>query len=280
MRSCEIVKRISEKYVDMLPGMWFAGGSEDAEMKLALPMPLLNRRIFVPGGWFFYQPQTNWPPDPNSFFAGMTFDQAVAKIIEHRKANPRFNLTVDPEEVAAELDLFTCFRLNFDPNFCRGGIGDAVLKKAPPSPLSLTEASGPKSASVVEGVKRVAIGIGVLLEFLGSGGKAVDPELSRKRSWVCAHGGPVETACPHNQPKDILSVFTVPAANLLHRQLELKNKMKLETPDDAALGICGVCSCVLSLKVHVPLKHVTKHMSADLLEQFPDFCWIKKERTP
>lgn len=240
-------------------------------MKLLLPMPLLNRRIFVPGGWFFYQPQTNWPADPNAFFAGMTFDQVVAEIIQHRKANPRFNLTTDPEEVAAELDLFTCFRLNFDPNYCRGGIGDAVLKKAPPSPLSLTEASGQRSASVVEGVKRVAIGIGVLLEWVGAGLKPVPPEQSAQRAQVCV-------TCPHNEPKDIMSVFTVPAANLILRQMEAKNRMKISTPHDEALGICGICSCVLKLKAHSHIEHVTKHMSADMLKEFPDFCWIKKER--
>ena len=74
-----------------------------------------NHNSFPPGGWIFRQPETGWSaPLPMSD----SFSATVKRIAEHRQANPGFPLPTDSVSISADLDGFTCARLNNDPQYC------------------------------------------------------------------------------------------------------------------------------------------------------------------
>lgn len=226
-------------------------------------MPLLNRRQFPPGGFVFFEPKTNWRSSP-----GFTFEQTVEEIIRHRLANPRFatQWNTDFDSVADELDAYTCVRISMDPNYCSGGSPNFPPVPAPPRPWP----GLPNVGAVVAGTRKVVTGIAVLLDWLGQGGKPVDPLQAEARAGTCA-------ACPHNKPDDLTAVFTVPASELIRKQLAIKNDLKIATPYDEKLGICELCACPLKLKVHTPIVHILKRLPQEVLAKLPDFCWIAQE---
>src|SRR5512139_2803045 len=145
-----------------------------------LPM-LKSRRKHPPGGWKFTQPQTGWMSTP-----GLDFETVVESIIKHRLANPRFDLATDFQVVANELDAYTCARLNNNPSYCVAG--DASKKAQSPSVVARLRSG---AESVAGAGRNVVVGIGVLLDWLGSGGAAVAPALAESRAAICA-------TCPKN----------------------------------------------------------------------------------
>jgi hypothetical protein len=227
---------------------------------------LKSRRMFPPGGWQFFQPETNWFPP-----GGLTFDQTVDAIIKHRNANPRFDLPNDVGSVSAELDEFTCLRIRNDPNYCDGFHvpGGDVTKKAPQP--SWLQAQSRKLANAAGSGKKVAAGIAILIDWLGHGAKPVEKKMAESRAALC--GG-----CPLNAPGDLTSFFTVPASETIRRQIEIKNDMKLETAWDKKLGVCTACACPLKTKCWTPLNHILKHMSTESIGKLDPRCWMLKEK--
>jgi len=76
---------------------------------------LKSLKTFPPGGWQFKQRETHWGLPP-----GLSFGQAVAKIIDHRRANKldaNFKASLDATKVAKELEEFTIVRIGFDSGF-------------------------------------------------------------------------------------------------------------------------------------------------------------------
>lgn len=232
-------------------------------------MPLLTRRTFPPGGWVYFQPQTNWPQNPTAYFDGKTFEQVCQEIAAHRAANPRFGLSTDLAVIGDELDLFTCVRIRHDPNYCTGGASLKALR-----PLPLPPAAGPAAEGGLKGavakLHKLSQGVGTLLEWLGSGGQVVDQRKADERGAICV-------ACPQNQPGGIETIFTAPAAEKIRRHLALKNDMALKTVHDEKLQICQACLCVTSLKCWVPIAHVVKKLTPEMRAQLHASCWILSE---
>lgn len=223
-------------------------------------MPLKSRRLFPPGMWQWFQPETGWRAP-----VGLDFDSVVNEIIRHRRANPRFGLRVDWDGVADELDLYTCKRIGNNPQYCISE--DEAKKRVRPSQAAQLWRG---VANVAGASKRVVVGIGVLLDWLGSGGKAVLPALAASRAEVCS-------TCPQNSQQDLTSFFTVPASEMIRKQLEIKNDMKLATPLDDKIGVCVACACPLKTKVWTPIKHVLKILPSHDKERLDPRCWILKE---
>lgn len=230
-------------------------------------MPLKNRNHpFPPGGYAFFQPQTNWHST-----AGLTFDQTVDEIIRHRLANPRHShaWTTERAEIEAELDNYTCVRIANDPNYCTGGQG--LIRRpfvAGPTP---PPSSPGLAAAVVAGGRKIVSGIGVLVDWLGSGGNAVAHELAEQRAQCCVD-------CSMNAPGEWHNFFTGPAVAKIRNQLTMKNDMQLSTSQDEKLKVCKACWCVLSLKVHTPIEHVLAHLKSSMEAEMPARCWILNER--
>lgn len=225
-------------------------------------------RAWPPGGWQWVEPRVGKDIIPHPL--AVTFDQAVARIVEFRAANPRLGLSTDTGAVRRELIAYTCSRLNNDPKFVimvdepAGAPGEivAVKKKAEPYLPFVW----------VERVAEAAAGadLDVAREWLGDGGKPVAGELSAARAATCA-------TCPGNQGGDWRRWFTKPAAFLVRRALEFKNAHSYGTPDDGRLGVCRFCRCELRLKVHVPLAVIRENETPEVLAKLDPRCWINKE---
>lgn len=230
------------------------------------PMALKSRQHFPPNGWLFYQPETNWHvPNPNH-----SFNSVVQSIIDHRKANPRFNLPTDPESAGRDLENYTEQRL-------RAQYGEAAKEwvvlgndgsTAPPFSPRLRE--GLPVGAAVDKAKKALAGIGAVIDWLGDGLKPVPAHLAAQRAAVCV-------SCRHNQePTGIQRAYEL-AADGIGALMNSREEMKLSTPHDANLKTCQLCDCVLKLKVFAPIKHIAKRTSADVWKSLPEHCWIKKE---
>jgi len=217
-----------------------------------------SRTQTPPGGWSFYQPQTNWSaPTP----VASTFDQTVILIIKHRLANHailiKHKLSVDVTAVGNELENYTRMRL---------GIPMAPMPNPQMPPRRLPEAV--EGAVVV--VRRLAAGAALLFEWQESGQSPVPRELANKRAAICA-------ACPKNNPAHLSRYFTEPVAKMLRLKLTKLHAMNLTTDYDSKLGVCDVCVCPLALKSHSPLDLILKHTNEKTMSEFPDNCWVKKK---
>jgi len=106
-----------------------------------------------------------------------------------------------------------------------------------------------------------------LTDWLGSGGRPVDKDLAQSRADICLK-------CPENKPD---SELTVAIALGIKAVLELKNRMNLRVKGEKSLHQCSVCTCALRLKVWAPIEVIRKHMDADELSKYPDYCWQKTE---
>lgn len=230
-------------------------------------MALKSRNAFPPSGWAYYQPETNWQSNPN-----VGFSDVVQQIIEHRKANPRFNLSTDVGTVERELEQYTEARL-------RSQYGDAANEYlinsggSPPSftPPRLRHHQAGAVAVVGEKVSRVSAGIGLMIDWLGDGLKPVEQERANHRAQACVN-------CQFNQRVSVLQKVTIgTVADGVHKLMEEKAEMKLATPDDQRLFTCALCDCVLSLKVWTPTEHVKKHTDEKLFQTLPAHCWVRRE---
>lgn len=220
---------------------------------------LKSHDTLPPGGWVYRQPETSWQSD-----FGRTFDETVDDIIKHRRANPRFNLATDWNVVAAELDAYTEARMRSIP-------GAAVYLTA--SDPKIASPQRPSNAPIadVAGTKPTIRGsLPVLINWLGEGLNPVDPDLAFKRADICSD-------CPQNGKGDWRHYFTKPVAETIHLQMEMKRGLRLRTEIDAALGVCQACLCELTLKIWVPLAHITSHMDDETRKRLDPRCWIRHE---
>lgn len=105
----------------------------------------------------------------------------------------------------------------------------------------------------------------VLVEWLGAGGVPVHAGIAASRATVC------ET-CPRNRKARWWEGAKTGVADVIRAHLQSKNDAELTVPNEAELGMCDVCGCVLALKVHTPMEHI---LSQTPLPEFPEHCWIK-----
>lgn len=191
-------------------------------------------------------------------------------IRSHRLANPRFNLATDVDAIGNELDLFTCVRIANNPAYCTGGPVPKAQRPPRGRVAGVAQAVVESAGAVVEKAKKYVSGVGVLLSWLGSGGKAVSQEQAEKRAAVCA-------VCPKNEPGGLDSFFTAIAAEKIRSQLALRNEMDMKTSQDTKLNVCTACLCQTKLKVHVPIAHVLARLKPEMKSQLHQDCWILKE---
>lgn len=194
-----------------------------------------------------------------------SFEQIVGEIASRRELNPRFGLTTDLNTIRQEVDQQNALRMLS----IRGADSYIITEGGGPSPNRLASRSQ-SWQNVAGGVKRVAAGAGALWDWLGDGGVPVARELAQRRSPVCA-------GCPQNQPGDLTSWFTQPVAARIQAQIGMRSDLALTTPEDEKLNVCSACACPLKLKVHVPLKHITDHLSEQVKAALDPRCWILKE---
>lgn len=218
---------------------------------------LKSRTSFPPGGFVLYQAETGWTSP-----AHIGFSPTVDAIIEHRRANPRFNLPTDRATVEVELDNFTTARLQ-----STYGEGANEWITGGPPPTFFTPRHQPRQRVVareVAAVSKVVAGIGLLVDFLGPKLKPVERGLAEQRAAICV-------TCPQNQPG---TAFEQAGGKALHLLLEYKADQKLETIHDDKLLYCMACQCNLRLKPHVELEYILSKTTPEQMAAFDKRCWV------
>lgn len=230
---------------------------------------LKDRNRQIPHGLRFLQPETNWrPPRFASFMV------IVGGLISHRRKHPdlasKHKWNLDPTAVANEVD-------EHNATYCaKMGWLDYVQtdEGAAPTPKPQALLAEEKNALSVAAsrAKKIWTGVKTLNEWIDSGTPPVETQKAEARAAICA-------ACPKNGQGDFTSWFTKPAADMIAKQLQRLQGMKLSTPHDAKLNICEVCLCPLKLKVHTPINYIQTNLSPEIrteLSKVPR-CWITAE---
>jgi len=239
-----------------------------------------SKTTHPPGGWQIYEPQYDWPPDKR-VLRGLGLEAVIDKVVEKRKANPRFGLSLDRGQIEREILIYT-------EKLVRGmkGTESYLVDGEPPPPnSSFPLARSLRRAVEAAGtVKRLAAGVGLLVDWLGDGLEAVPIPIAEARARVCATSGKDKdgnpTLCPFNRPAQGLQVLSGKAAEEIHQLMESKAQMKLQTPHDAALETCQLCSCFLKLKVWTPRSHLLSKTPQATIDRFQSDwppCWMNRE---
>jgi hypothetical protein len=229
-------------------------------------MPHLKSRTQHPPYSFrFLQPETGQTKE----FEG-SFNHVVEQTIILRKANSflaeRHGWSMETVDVENEVDAYNTARC------IAGGWTDFLVMDDAPAYAVPIQKKTNRSAGVAAlgSVKRVAAGVALLVEWLGSGAKAVDQPLAESRAAICS-------TCPRNDGGDFTAYFTAPIADKIRTQMEIRGDLQLRTSHDERLTVCSACDCPLKLKVHVPLNHILAHISADTKTRLAPQCWITAE---
>jgi hypothetical protein len=228
---------------------------------------LANRQQQIPGGFVFREPSTGWTPRPFT-----SFESICEQIFAFRQGNPflaqKNQWATDMEGIRREVDFYNA-RVCQMQGWTQYIITDAGT--APP-PKTQTPQQQSAIANAAGVAKRIWSGVRSLNAWDASGDPAVPAELSAKRAAICA-------VCPKNGQGDLTRWFTVPASEVIKRQLERKEARKLSTPDDAKLNICEVCLCPMKLKVHEPLQYLKAHTLPEVLADLKAVpsCWLPAE---
>lgn len=233
---------------------------------------LKTRESLPPGGFQYTIPQI---PDWVCPVA-QGFDMTVDAIIAVSKANPRHNLPTDRETVGNLLEEFTAKALESRPG-CQGFLvsddGGPVPKfharSLPPNQRSGAVSAGIKGA--MAGAKRLTVGIGVIMDWLGAGLRPVDHALAEKRAAICVD-------CPLNKPANLVQWAYGRGAMALEAYMQVKNDKEAKTSLDAKLFSCQACDCHLGLKVHCPLEHILAREKPEHLAKLDPRCWILNEK--
>jgi len=222
---------------------------------------LKERYKCPPNGFQFVQPETNWGEGQKWW----DFEQLCRELYNHRVANPRFNLPTDINHIRAEVDRTNALR-------CLSIKGaDIYVVQDQSTVPKYTAPHLPQPAVGGGSVSTLAAGVDTLKSWMGKGGKPVSELLSNARAEVCVK-------CPKNGKGGWTHYFTVPAAAVIQREVEYRNRMKLSTPSDSQLGVCEACLCPLKLKVHTPLSDIIEHMPDDVKAALDPGCWILHEQ--
>lgn len=215
-----------------------------------------------PYGFRFLQPETGQSQE----FEG-SFNHVVEQTMMLRQANPflaeRHGWRTDRAGVEHDIEQYNVARM------IAGGWLDFLVQDdtTPPAPVYVMPEK--KKASAVGRAKNVTAGVGVLLDWLGSGAKPVEQSLADSRAAICS-------SCPKNDGGDFIAYFTKPIADKIRTQLEIRGDLQLRTPHDENLTVCSGCDCPLKLKVWTPLEHILAHTSDEVKAQLAPQCWILK----
>lgn len=217
----------------------------------------------IPGGLRYRQTETGWnstktlPPMPS-------LRTLTAAVIAHRKGNPHLlsvhKWKIDPGEVELEMN-------EYNAAVClQNGWKDyvMVLHGEPPPPKSYT----PSHSTGRGAVAAIVAGGKTLASWIGAGGRPVPLAVAERRAGVCS-------GCTQNDRGDWTRFFTQGASEIIRKQIELKNDLKLTTSKDAELKVCDVCTCPLQLKVWVPIEHILQHTDEATMAKLPEHCWVK-----
>lgn len=221
----------------------------------------------IPNGLKYLQSETGW--DSSKMIGKFpSMSTLVRGVIAHRGGNSwliqKHNWSTDFNVVLGEMR-------DYNARLCleHGWLNYITTDEEPPAVANVQKKT--LSASAAGGsIRKISAGIGVLLDWVGSGGVPVASEAAERRASICA-------TCPRNDGGDWKAYFTEPIAAKIKQQLEIKHDLQLKTSHDDRLTVCSACDCPLQLKVWTPLEHILEHTSEEVKERLDPRCWILQE---
>lgn len=230
---------------------------------------LHSRQRFIPGGFRFRIPALKWEAPRNA-----SFNSVVDRAIDALNANPmvaqQLGWSLEWNAMADRVDEFNakiCAAHGWD-EYINADDVPSIPKMNPRDQQTALQ----NLRSAAARVKEMVAGAKTLLEWRASGELPVSPELAEKRAAVCAE-------CPLNSDKDWTSWFTVPAAELIRKQVEEAHDLGLKTSLDEKLHCCTACHCPLQVKVWPAIEWITKRLTPDQMTRLRSGknCWILSE---
>lgn len=128
---------------------------------------------------------------------------------------------------------------------------------------------------IIQEIRSDVKGAQVLADWIGEG-VPVSEVWASHRAMACLSGNNGKE-CPHHKSPHWWELSKLPVADFIKQQIELKSKMRLSTPYDDKLKMCGACGCALSVKIWVPIKHIVAHTLTKQLDLMPAYCWQRRE---
>ena len=176
---------------------------------------LKDRSKFIPVTFYFTQPQLNYETIGANY---KSFIVVRDEIVRVRRANPflsqQHNLSTDPNVVADDLDAYCAER-------CRvRGYTNFITETNGPPLSSLPQRARRNADAVAGSLKKTAAGIGVVVDWLGSGLRPVDKTLAESRAGTCVE-------CPKNGDPNWLQKLDAVAAEGIKKLIEIRNDLRL-----------------------------------------------------
>ena len=228
---------------------------------------LKDRNRQIPNGLKFYLPEVKWTAPGNY----ASFDRIVSQLQQVVAANPylaaKNKWPTDRKGIEDWVDYYNatiCAKMGWS-DYIVSDTGGSIPKSPPQHQQGLVR----NLAAAAVAAKELVAGAKSLTEWIDSGEPAVSAELSTHRAIVCSQ-------CPKNEVGDFTRWFTIPASELIKRQVQKAESRKLTTPRDELLNVCTACHCPLKLKVHVPLAWITKRLTPEQKAKLAEGknCWI------
>ncbi len=229
-----------------------------------MPYKLKSRTQSPPNGFLYRQALTGWQSWTVVPASQWDFALLCKELQKHRIANPKYKLSTSMAAIESEVDASNAARVAAMPNSESYVVSTdtAPSFQSPPQTTLLRRAVG--------AVNKIAAGAETITDFIDSGESPVSQELAESRAAVCVK-------CPLNEKGDLSRFFTIPAAERIRKQIEVKEGRGLKTSLDKKLSTCSACLCPLKLKVWFPLPFIVKHMDEDVKVQLDSGCWILEE---
>lgn len=188
-----------------------------------------------PDGWVYTQAETQTRMESLDSLADL-----VEIVVQHRayKGLPR----ATPEEVVLDIQRQICAAM--PPGVCRGEPGEDYRP--------LTDLSRRLTLDKIQSFSLA------IFEWVRTGGSLVDEEESQRRAKICL-------GCPFNKAPASCSCSPLWAMikALVPKKRQIDN-----------LHVCGVCGCVNSVKVLMPLPVLKESLRGRDLT-WPSHCWIR-----
>lgn len=221
---------------------------------------LVDRNRQIPGGYIFRIPALGWQSTPWASFDSIT-RSAIGALQGNPSVAQRLGWDLSYDAMANRIDEFNasvCKHMGWTDYYVEGGSGGAAAPAPFPQPNLLSR------------LGNLAVGGKTLVKWINSGAEAVPKDQAEKRASICSE-------CPLNERGDWLSLFTLPAAEAIRKEIGRKREWKLETANDHLLGSCEACDCPMILKVHVPIKTILEALKPEQRQKLHPKCWILSE---
>jgi len=121
-------------------------------------------------------------------------------------------------------------------------------------------------------LQQTASFVAITKDWLGDGMQPVSRDLAEARAIVCA-------ACPLNSHGTWWEISKDAVAEAIRRYIHFKNHIAVRVSNEDRLFMCSACGCATRLKVHVPIEHIKKNTTPEVMAKLDPNCWIRKEIT-